>query len=253
MNVPTSLGRALVLAATSLAATGALAEIRLYEHAKFGGAHVTLRSSSADISGTGFNDKTSSIVVTSGRWEVCTESDFRGTCIVLTRGEYPQLQSNMNDRISSAREAGGSDDRRSSRGDGDGRGDRGWDGQRRDGDGRGDRAWDGPRRDGDGRGDRGWDGRRDAPSRVAPGRGEAGLELYADADFGGESVRIDRDTADLARANFNDRATSAVVTGGVWEICSDARFAGKCSVYRPGQYARLGGLSRQVSSVRRVQ
>jgi hypothetical protein len=24
-------------------------------------------------------------------------------------------------------------------------------------------------------------------------------------------------------------------------------------VYRPGQYARLGGLSRQVSSVRRVQ
>jgi len=96
------------------------------------------------------------------------------------------------------------------------------------------------------------DGRRDVPSRVAAGRG-VGLQLYADSDFSGESVRIERDVADLSRANFNDRASSVVVTGGTWEICSDARFSGNCATYRPGQYARIGGLSRQVSSVRRVQ
>ena len=251
MHAPTFLGRTLLLAATSLGATSALADITLYEHAQFGGAHVTLRGSTADISGTGFNDKTSSIVVRSGRWEVCTNSNFRGTCTVLTRGEYPVLQANMHDRISSAREAG---DRR---------------GNRRDRDRRDERAGDGvlqsevapPGRDrvgglpdsytnqnyGSDR-PRDGDGRRDAP-----GRGGIGLELYADSDFGGESVRIERDTADLSRANFNDRATSVVVTGGTWEICSDARYGGSCATYRPGQYARLGDLSRQASSVRRVR
>ena len=235
MHVPTSLGRALLLSAASLGATSALADITLYEHAEFGGAHVTLRGSSADISGTGFNDKTSSIVVRSGRWEVCTNSNFRGTCTVLTRGEYPVLQANMNDRISSAREAG---DRRGNRRDRDGR-------DERDGDGvlRGDADRD----DGSGR-RRDPDGRRDAA-----GRGGSGLELYAESDFGGRSVRIERDTADLSRANFNDRATSVVVTGGTWEICSDARYGGSCAIYRPGQYAQLGDLSRQASSVRRVR
>ena len=66
-------------------------------------------------------------------------------------------------------------------------------------------------------------------------------------------MRIERDTADLSRANFNDRATSVVVTGGTWEICSDARYGGSCATYRPGQYAQLGDLSRQASSVRRVR
>ena len=44
MNIPTALGRSLLLGAMSLGATAALADIRLYEHASFGGAHVTLRA-----------------------------------------------------------------------------------------------------------------------------------------------------------------------------------------------------------------
>lgn len=267
MNVPTTLGRALLLAATSLAATGALADITLYEHARFGGAQVTLRGSNPDLSGTGFNDKASSAVVTSGRWEVCTNSSFRGSCTVLTRGEYPSLQSDMNDRISSAREGG---DRRGNGRDRDDRDRRA--GDRRDRDERNGRGRDGvllseippPGSDRVGglpdsyanesyatEGRR--DGRRDVPSRAAPGRGGVGLELYSDAGFGGERVRIERDTADLTRANFNDRASSVVVTGGTWEICSDARYGGSCATYRPGQYERLGGLSGQASSVRRVR
>jgi len=221
MNVRTALGRALLLATTSLGTTAAMADITLYEHARFGGAQVTLSESTADLSGSGFNDKASSAVVTSGRWELCTNSNFRGSCTVLTRGEYPSLQSSLNDRVSSVRE-----------------------GRDRRGNGRADDLRDG--RAGDG-------GRRDVPSRVAPGRGDIGLELYSDAGFGGERVRIERDTSDLSRANFNDRASSAVVTGGTWEICSDARYGGSCATYRPGQYERLGGMSGQASSVRRVR
>lgn len=256
MNASTTLGRALLLAATSLVATGALADITLYEHARFGGAQVTLRNSTADLSGMGFNDKASSAVVTSGRWELCTNSNFRGSCTVLTRGEYPSLQSNLNDRISSAREGG---DRRGDRRDRDDRDDR--DGRTADGRLRSEIPPPGRDRVGglpdsysqesyapDNR-----DGRRDVPSRAAPGRGGVGIELYSDAGFGGRSVRIERDTTDLSRADFNDRASSAVVTGGTWQICSDARYGGSCATYRPGQYDRLGGLSGQVSSVRRVR
>src|SRR5688572_26893248 len=122
MNIRNSFVRSALLAATTLVATSAFADMTLYEHAKFEGGRVTLRGPSADLSGTGYNDKASSIVVRSGRWEVCTDSNFRGSCTVLSRGEYPVLQSGLNDRISSAREVDGSGDRR-----GDGR-----DGQVRD-------------------------------------------------------------------------------------------------------------------------
>lgn len=264
MNVSTTLGRALLLAAASTATTGALADITLYEHARFGGEQITLRGSNPDLSGTGFNDKASSAIVRSGRWEICTNSSFRGNCTVLTRGEYPSLQTTLNDRISSARDTRG---RRGNDRDDDPR-------DRRDGrDGRDGRAGDGVRRDElprngtdrvgglpdsyanehytqDGRRE---GSRRDGSQRGVPGRGGIGLELYSDAGFGGDRLRIERDTTDLSRANFNDRASSVVVTGGTWEICSDARFGGNCAQFRPGQYDQLGGLNGQVSSVRRVR
>jgi len=262
MNIPTALGRGLLLAATSMGATGAMADIRLYEHASFGGAHVTLRNSAADMSGTGFNDKTSSIVVTSGRWEVCTNSNFRGTCTVLTRGEYPSLQSNLNDRISSVRETSGSGNGRGSEYRGDNRGEYRGDsrGEYR-GDSRGEYRGDsrGEYR-GDSRGEYRGDNRGDTSRSRDGWMGEGGpsgqqsrLELYSETGFGGQRVRIERDTSDLSRANFNDRASSAVVSGGSWEICADARYGGSCGVYPPGEYERLGSLNGQVSSVRRAR
>lgn len=92
----------------------AAAEITLFEHAEFAGTQLTLRAHTRDIAGTGLNDRTSSVVVTSGRWELCTEADFKGTCAIFTRGEYPVLQEGLNDRISSARETGSYGDRRGS-------------------------------------------------------------------------------------------------------------------------------------------
>jgi uncharacterized protein YcfJ len=54
---------------------------------------------------------------------------------------------------------------------------------------------------------------------------------------------------------FNDRASSAVVERGVWEVCSDAYYGGRCMTLRPGQYPSLDslGLNDRISSVRPVR
>ena len=51
---------------------------------------------------------------------------------------------------------------------------------------------------------------------------------------------------------FNDRTASLIVYTGQWELCTDDGFSGRCSVFGPGRYAGIGGLSNQISSLRRV-
>jgi hypothetical protein len=374
MKLGTRLRQALWIAGAAFgAASASLAgEITLFDHPQYGGAKLTMRTGTADLANTGFNDRVSSIIVHSGEWEVCSEANFGGTCVYLPPGKYAIFQQGLDDQISSLRERGvagatrGRDDGRDDvrgggrnpvaggqggrvtlfrgaglsgerlsvssavpdltrsnfndsassmaiesgtwvvcrdsqyRGDcrtfGPGRyedlgslsnqissirpgndapgyrdnprGDRGNDGRRDD-----DRRGDGWRRDDDRRGDGrrdegrrddGWrrdddrrgDGRRDDDRGDFRGGGRSGgggIELFSESGFGGQRLRIDRDVSDMASANFNDRAASVVVTEGSWELCSDARFGGRCTVFRRGEHARLGGLSGQVSSVRRVR
>ena len=96
--------------------------------------------------------------------------------------------------------------------------------------------------------------RRDVPSRGVSGRGGVGMKLYSDAGFGGQSVRIEHDAADLYRANYNDRAcfrpSSPAARGRSPPMPAMAAAAARTA---PGQYERLGRLSGQVSSVRRVR
>jgi len=96
---------ALVAIVFSVFGAGA-AEIVFYEYADFAGRSLTLRGQARNFADLAFNDRASSLVVLSGRWEVCTDADFRGTCVTLERGEYAQLDSRLDSRISSAREIG---------------------------------------------------------------------------------------------------------------------------------------------------
>ncbi|MGZ5131353.1 MAG: beta/gamma crystallin-related protein [Caldimonas sp.] len=393
-------GRAAAIVALGVvAACGAAqaAEITLYEHAGFAGAQLTLRGWTPDISRVGFNDRASSIVVTSGRWELCSDADFKGTCATFTRGEYPTLEGRLNDRISSAREVGSYGDRRGGyaeygrgavqlfsrpnfagsslkleadapslnqsnfndraaslivtqgtwelcvddnfAGDcrsytpgsypelgfgldksvssarlvrsandapavispgapmpapGGGRAilynERGLRGASlavsgpvadleranfndataslyvesgtwvacRDSYFRGDCRSFGPGRYDD-LGSVGFDrmissirpgGVVAAPPPV-PAPRNVGLELFSEPEFGGEHIAIEGGSRDLTE--FNDRTASAIVHAGTWEMCTDARFGGSCAVFRPGNYPRLGGITRQISSVRRIQ
>lgn len=96
-----SLACALLVAGTAQAA-----EMTLFKNPNFDGRQVTLRGYTANLANIGFHDQASSIVVSSGRWEVCTQPDFKGDCVTLNRGEYPVLDQRLNHRIESAREVG---------------------------------------------------------------------------------------------------------------------------------------------------
>ncbi len=103
---------ALTLAATLLGQACAHAgELTLFSKENFNGRELTLREVTPNLVDYGFNDKASSMIVRSGRWEVCVDSEFRGYCQVFERGEYRDLQ-RFNNNISSAREVGTGRDRR---------------------------------------------------------------------------------------------------------------------------------------------
>jgi uncharacterized protein YcfJ len=87
-----------------------------------------------------------------------------------------------------------------------------------------------------------------------PPEAPAAVTFYDQEGFGGRRFTSDQTIFKLTRESFNDRASSAVVTGGAWEVCSDPRFAGRCTVLQPGQYPSLApmGLNDRISSVRRV-
>lgn len=215
MNRP--LTHALLCAAAFLTHAAAQAgELTLFEDDNFRGRAVTVRDTTDDLSRAGFNDKASSIMVRSGTWDVCTDSGFRGNCKTLTPGEYRSMPG-MNDAISSVREVGRD-------GRGDGRGDGRNDGHRPD------RDW-----------GHGNDGRR------------ASLAVYSGAGQNGGSARLDRDNGNFATIGFNDRATSIVIDGGYWQLCSDANYQGTCRVFGPGRHDDLGrGLDGRVSSARMI-
>jgi hypothetical protein len=85
---------------------------------------------------------------------------------------------------------------------------------------------------------------------VAPG--PAQITLYGRENFQGRSVSADRPIGRLERLDFDDRASSAVVQGGSWEVCDEVRFEGRCVVLRPGRYPSLAamGLENNISSLR---
>jgi hypothetical protein len=198
-------------AASSLAGVTAHAgEIALFTDDNFRGPSVTLRDTVPDLVRRGFNDRTSSVVVRSGTWEVCEHANFGGQCRVLERGEYRRLEG-FNDEISSVREI---QDRGHDRGDRDGRGG-----------------------GGGGRGDR---------------RDES-VTMFEQGDFRGRKVELDRDIRTLNDVGFNDRAGSIIIKDGVWEVCEDADYRGRCMTLRPGRYDHLDRMNNSISSLRRVR
>jgi len=96
---------------------------------------------------------------------------------------------------------------------------------------------------------------RDDDDRAAPAPVAAQVTFYEREGFDGRSFATAGQVRNLQRSGFNDRASSAVVVGGRYEVCDDARFRGRCVVLRPGRYASLAamGLNDRISSVRAVE
>lgn len=98
------------------------------------------------------------------------------------------------------------------------------------------------------------DTRAEAPPYVPP-LVPAQVIFYEREGFEGRSFAADAQIDDFRNSGFNDAASSAVVLGERWEVCSDAGYRGNCLVLRPGRYGSLAamGLNKNVSSVRIIQ
>jgi Beta/Gamma crystallin len=90
---------------------------------------------------------------------------------------------------------------------------------------------------------------------IFAGQAAAQVRLYQDDGFRGQGFSVDHPIENFADRGFNDKASSAEVRGGSWQVCTDAYFQGRCVVLRPGRYPSLGsmGLNDQISSIRPLE
>lgn len=78
------------------------------------------------------------------------------------------------------------------------------------------------------------------------------ITFFERENFQGRRFSADQAVFNFARFGYNDRAESAIVEDGLWEICMDADFRGACQILRPGRYPDLHAYGNRVSSVRPV-
>ena len=81
----------------------------------------------------------------------------------------------------------------------------------------------------------------------------AGIILYQNDNFGGDSRILRDDIANLDRIHFDDRVSSVEVRRGVWELCERPHYRGRC-ITVDHDIAKLSRLhfDDRTSSVRRV-
>ncbi|MBC7609243.1 MAG: hypothetical protein H7228_06630 [Polaromonas sp.] len=84
------------------------------------------------------------------------------------------------------------------------------------------------------------------------GHSMAQVTFYQNENYQGQTFTAEGQVGDLQRFGFNDRASSAVVQGGSWEVCDSVNFTGRCVIMLPGNYPSLNGtgLNDRVTSVR---
>lgn len=81
----------------------------------------------------------------------------------------------------------------------------------------------------------------------------ARIVLYDRANFRGRNIGVTQDTPDLGRRRFADIASAARVQAGVWEVCEDVNYGGRCVQLRSSTDLDALGIGDTISSVRRVR
>jgi len=86
------------------------------------------------------------------------------------------------------------------------------------------------------------------------GGGSAGgsIVMFDAPGMTGRSYSLNGPQANFDGTGFNDRASSAIVNSGTWQLCSDANYQSSCEVFGPGQHGNLGTVTGRVSSARPV-
>ena len=105
------------------------------------------------------------------------------------------------------------------------------------------------RSDGNGSRNRGWGrGNRRGNNR------SAGVTVYANANYRGQSATFHDDTPDLVASRLNDKVSSIRIPNGeTWEVCQDINFENQCQVLSASVAdLRRSGWTDRISSLRQV-
>ncbi|MCF6292477.1 MAG: beta/gamma crystallin family protein [Robiginitomaculum sp.] len=78
-------------------------QIVLFEGREYKGTRVTIRGEVSDLRRSGFADRTSSIQLQNGQWEVCENAFFGGRCEIIDYSVNDLSRLRLNNRISSIR------------------------------------------------------------------------------------------------------------------------------------------------------
>jgi len=78
----------------------------------------------------------------------------------------------------------------------------------------------------------------------------AGITFYDSENFGGRQIGGNESMPNFRSLDFNDRARSAIIEGGPWEVCVGTNYHNDCTVLAPGRYPNLGKWSKKISSAR---
>ena len=83
----------------------------------------------------------------------------------------------------------------------------------------------------------------------------ADITFYELESFRGRSFVANQSISNFGNIGFNDRASSVIVRGGSWQLCTDAYFRGRCVTINPGEYPSLRSLDleNRVSSARELE
>ncbi|MEO8676146.1 MAG: beta/gamma crystallin-related protein [Casimicrobiaceae bacterium] len=90
------------------------------------------------------------------------------------------------------------------------------------------------------------------PAGASPVAGipAGGGTFYESENFGGRQISGSQSMPNFRALDFNDRARSAIIEGGPWQICIGTNFGGDCTVFPAGRYPSLGEWSQKISSAR---
>jgi hypothetical protein len=74
----------------------------VFDYADFQGRGVVIEGDVSNLDQIGFNDRIYSLVVEQGSWQLCEHADFRGACVSLEPGRYPNM-GELRGKLSSVR------------------------------------------------------------------------------------------------------------------------------------------------------
>lgn len=190
--------------------------ITVYADINFAGQSASFDGDTPNLVSAGWNDNISSIRVPNGEtWEICVDENYGNQCQAVT-GSVADLRSmGWNDKISSVRRV----DNGGGRGRGRGRG----------------RS-------------RGWSPGNDS------NLGSAGVVVYANTNYRGQSAVLHSDAPSLVSFNMNDKVSSIRIPNGErWEVCQDINYESECQVLSASVAdLRRTGWNGRISSMRQV-